>query len=378
MRNLTLDSRLLNELGVLVVGSKLELAYRLGLVAANSNDPVLVLGETGTGKTVLAKFIHLSNGRRERSFVRCNCGTAAASEIFTAELLGHEKNAFTGASNTGRAGLLEMANGGTLLFDDVDQLPVGMQRVLLGLLDDGVFYRLGANKPTKVDVRFICTTNKDLRQLVKNGLFLEDLYFRLAGLKILMPPLRETPELIAFLAEKILAESSYQQAPFGPIVFGEGTVQALMSYEFPGNVRDLRNTIEQAVMSAIVHSDGGSENVVIYPQNLEPEFQPVTVDVPTDPTGSVIHLVRPSVNANIPISLPVACGVFIDANIKLDDVLLYMALEALRRTKGNKQQAAKLLHIFRPRLYSLLKRAHEMGLTAEVVNEESEQRLLVS
>jgi len=215
---------------------------------AETDMTVLILGETGTGKELVARAVHGQSGRRERPLVKVNC-SALPGELIESELFGHEKGAFTGA--TGRqVGRFELADGGTIFLDEVGDLPLKLQAKLLRVLQEGEFERLGSGKTIKVDVRVIAATNRDLLQAVQRGRFRVDLYYRLNVYPIGLPPLRERREDIGLLAEVFLREASRRLGRlFDPI--SEEVLESLRRYEWPGNIRELQNVIERAAVVSI-------------------------------------------------------------------------------------------------------------------------------
>ena len=217
---------------------------------AGTDMTVLVLGETGTGKELVARAVHGQSERRERPLVKVNC-SALPGELIESELFGHEKGAFTGA--TGRqVGRFELADGGTIFLDEVGDLPLKLQAKLLRVLQEGEFERLGSGKTIKVDVRVVAATNRDLLQAVQRGRFRVDLYYRLNVYPIRLPPLRERREDIGLLAGVFLREASRRLGRlFEPI--SEEVLEALKCYEWPGNVRELQNVIERAAVVSIGH-----------------------------------------------------------------------------------------------------------------------------
>src|SRR6516162_5172303 len=206
---------------------------------------VLILGETGTGKELVARAIHESSARRDRPLVKVNCSTLP-SELIESELFGHEKGAFTGATAR-QIGRFELADGGTIFLDEVGDLPLKLQAKLLRVLQEGEFERLGSGKTIKVDVRVIAATNRNLAEAMQRGRFRPDLYYRLNVYPIGLPALRERVEDVGLLAEVFLGEASRRLGrSYDPI--SEEVLEALKSYEWPGNVRELQNVIERAVV----------------------------------------------------------------------------------------------------------------------------------
>jgi DNA-binding NtrC family response regulator len=221
---------------------------------AGSNVTVLLLGETGTGKEVLARSLHDLSDRRKRPFEVVDCGSMAPS-LIASELFGHERGAFTGAQGE-HAGAFERAHGGTVFLDEIGELPIDLQPMLLGVLERRRFKRVGGVKERAVDVRVIAATHRDLRSATNIGTFRPDLYFRLAVARVEIPPLRERPEdipaLVRRFAEQMTGDPNAQP-------FDRQTLTALEAHPWSGNVRELRNVVESAVAlgSVVLEDDGG-------------------------------------------------------------------------------------------------------------------------
>ena len=212
--------------------------------AANTNNPILLLGETGTGKELFAHATHHLSQRSRGQFISINIA-AIRPELFESELFGSVKGAYTGA--IARQGFLEAADRGTLFLDEVGELPLSLQAKLLRVLEEGSFYRVGQSSPTVVDVRFVTATNLDLPQEVKKGRYREDLYYRLRSIVLRLPPLRERGWAdLNLLAHHFLQELS-EGHPMRPLQFTQGALEAIQAYSWPGNIRELRQTIIQAV-----------------------------------------------------------------------------------------------------------------------------------
>ena len=206
---------------------------------------VLVLGETGTGKGLLAQVIHETSTRRMRPFIHVNCGALPAG-LVESELFGHEKGAFTGADSR-QLGRFELADGGTLFLDEIGDLPLESQRVLLHILEKNTLTRVGGQQPVKVDVRVIAATNRDLRQAIQEGTFREDLFYRLSVFTLELPPLRQRQEDIPTLAAHFAER--YAQHLRRPVpTLDAGVVAHLQGYAWPGNVRELEHLINRAVL----------------------------------------------------------------------------------------------------------------------------------
>ncbi len=230
-----------------IVGRSQPIREALALAAqvAGTSATVLLLGETGTGKELLARAIHVRSKRRERPLIKVNCA-ALPTSLVESELFGHEKGAFTGATAS-KPGRFEVADGGTLFLDEVGELPLELQAKLLRILQDGEFERVGGIQTRKVDVRLVTATNRDLERAIAEGRFRDDLYYRLSTFPIRLPPLRERREDIPLLVWDLIQhkqdelDRKIERVP-------ERTMQALMHYAWPGNVRELGNVIERALI----------------------------------------------------------------------------------------------------------------------------------
>jgi two-component system, NtrC family, response regulator AtoC len=219
--------------------------------AATLSVSVLITGETGTGKEIMAKFIHQSGSRVGKQFIDINCA-AMQSTILESELFGYEAGAFTGAERR-KHGLMELADGGVLFLDEISSLPLDMQAKLLRAIEERAFRRVGGTTLIRVDVQFLAASNRDLREMIKLGLFREDLYYRLKVLDLHLPPLRDRntdiPELAGFLLRELAQKMGVNVTNITP-----QAMEALIRYRWPGNIRELRNVIERAIL----FSDGGT------------------------------------------------------------------------------------------------------------------------
>ncbi|MCM1234007.1 MAG: sigma 54-interacting transcriptional regulator [Ruminococcus flavefaciens] len=213
--------------------------------AATANVGVLLIGETGTGKTEFAKFIHRNSERKDRPFFTIDCGAIVPS-LIESELFGYEKGAFTGAKAEGRKGMLELGNRGTIFLDEIGELPLELQVKLLHVLQEQEFYRIGGSKPVKVDIRFISATNCDLQAMISAKTFREDLYYRLGSVVIQIPPIRERPADIIPLSAHFLDVFNKRHKADKKLT--PKAYQLLKRYSWPGNVRELKNTLEEAVI----------------------------------------------------------------------------------------------------------------------------------
>lgn len=228
-----------------MIGSSLPFTKMLSKInsAAKADIAVLLQGETGTGKELVAKALHDSSKRAQKPYVVIEC-TGINENLFESELFGHEKGAFTGAASA-KTGLIEVARGGTVFFDEIADVPLSMQVKLLRLIETQCYRTVGGLKQKKADFRLICATHKNLLELVNKGLFRIDLYYRIAGFPISLPSLSERKEDIAALASHFLKNSEMSHKKFA-----EKTLARLQTYQFPGNIRELKNIVEQAALLA--------------------------------------------------------------------------------------------------------------------------------
>jgi PAS domain S-box-containing protein len=226
------------------------------------NTSILILGESGVGKDVLANYIHSIDTRTNKGpFVKINCG-AIPEHLLESELFGYEGGAFSGANRSGKAGLFEVANGGTIFLDEIGEMPLSLQVKLLGVLQDLKIQRVGGTKEIPIEVRVIAATNADLEKMMKEKKFRQDLYFRLNVLSISIPPLRVRPDDIIVLIEhflKVFNEKHQINKSFSP-----NTIQLFLSYDWPGNIRELKNLVERLM----IISDGNLVNETFIPANL--------------------------------------------------------------------------------------------------------------
>jgi len=285
---------------------------------ANTNATVLLLGESGTGKEVLARGLHETSTRKGERFVAINCA-AIPDNLLESELFGYEKGAFTGAAKTTQ-GKIEVANGGTLMLDEIGDLPLGLQAKLLRFLQERVVERLGGRQEIPVDVRIACATHQDLKAQLKAGLFREDLYYRLAEIVVTVPPLRARTGDSALLAHAFVRRfaAEHHRANLG---LSEDAVRAIEAYGWPGNVRELENCIKRAVIMA--------DGQLITRADL-------ALEIAADDGDGYIDLRRVR-----------------------DEAERGAVATALGRANGNLVRAAELLGVSRPTLYDMM---HRLGL----------------
>ena len=214
--------------------------------AAEASVSVLITGESGTGKEVMANFIHQVGLRSQKPFIAINCA-AIANTLLESELFGHEANAFTGASNKRKNGLMEVADGGILFLDEISSMPLDMQAKLLRAIEEHAFRRVGGTTLIRIDVQIIAASNQDLKQMIKKGEFREDLYYRLKVVDLDIPPLRKRREDIPELVGLLLRQSNMSIGSNIQDVTPRA-MEALMQYDWPGNIRELRNALERAII----------------------------------------------------------------------------------------------------------------------------------
>lgn len=231
-----------------VVGQhpRMQLLVDLAHRAADASVSVLITGESGTGKEVMATFIHQVGPRQSKPFIAINCA-AIANTLLESELFGHEANAFTGASNKRKNGLMEVADGGILFLDEISLMPLDMQAKLLRAIEEHAFRRVGGTTLIRVDVQIIAASNQNLKEMIKNGDFREDLYYRLKVVDLDIPPLRKRRNDIPELVGLLLRQSNMSMGTNIQDVTPRA-MEALMAYDWPGNIRELRNAIERAII----------------------------------------------------------------------------------------------------------------------------------
>jgi two-component system, NtrC family, response regulator AtoC len=292
--------------------------------AQSEDTTVLIEGESGTGKELIARFIHKSSRRSDGPFVSINCG-AIPRDLAESELFGYEKGAFTGASDKMRQGRFELANGGTILLDEIGELSLDVQVKLLRVLQERTFYRLGGSKEISVNVRVLAATNRSLEKSVEIGTFREDLFYRLNVATLIVPPLRERKEDISLLAYAFMNEfaEKFNKSMRG---IAPDAVKILESHTWKGNVRELRNTMERVVL--LIDSD------VVKAQNLSflTGAKPSATEAAPLPGGDSFAIRIPS------------------TGVKMNTVLHEVITRTLKLTDGNQVQAAKILGLSRSKL----------------------------
>jgi transcriptional regulator with PAS, ATPase and Fis domain len=295
---------------------------------AKSDANVLIVGESGTGKELIANAIHYKSLRARKPFIKVNCA-ALPKELIESELFGHTKGAFTGA-HADKEGLVQHAAGGSLMLDEIAEMPVELQPKLLRVLQERSYRKIGSEKTYAVDFRLISSTNRPPADAIRDALLRDDLFYRISTITIHVPPLRDRSEDIQLLTEHFLHmyAQKYDRQIAG---VSQAAYQRLFGHTWPGNVRELQNVIERAVLLAKGN-------------RVEP------VDLPFD-------------NGSLPEGSPAGTGWDVPPNMTLEDIERLVIEKTLQRTGGNKQAAANLLGIYRPRLYSKI-RKYNIDVTA--------------
>ncbi|MBI3653473.1 MAG: sigma-54-dependent Fis family transcriptional regulator [Acidobacteria bacterium] len=343
---------------------------------AESEANILVIGESGTGKELIANAVHYKSLRAKKPLVKINC-SALPKELIESELFGHTKGAFTGAA-TDKQGLLGQAEGGSLMLDEIGEMPVELQPKLLRVLQERVYYRLGSERAQTANFRLISATNRDPMEAVRDGQLREDLYYRINTIEIHLPPLRQRAEDIPTLADHFLhiyAEKYNRPLP----KISQEAYERMFAYHWPGNVRELQNVIERAVLLskgeilevasfpfaaaaansislAQAQSASGAksaETVIHTPTPTAANSSAPMPQEPLTPGAQSFEQIGQVIVNQIPEPAPGTASEDVFKQLELAVVKA-----ALERTKGNKQATAALLGLYRPRLYSMIKRHH--------------------
>jgi DNA-binding NtrC family response regulator len=343
-----------------VVGSSRAMQRIFELVdnVAGSDANILILGESGTGKEVIANAIHYKSPRNSKPFVKVNC-SALPKELIESQLFGHVKGAFTGA-NSDKTGFIGQANGGSLLLDEIAEMPIDLQPKLLRVLQEKAYQPVGSEKMREADFRLICATNRDPFEAISEGSLREDLYYRINTIEIKIPPLRERMDDVPVLAEYFLKQfaAKYDRPNTR---FSQQCYNQMLRYHWRGNVRELQNSIERALLlsknGTIDHLDLPTDvegdftaQQPEYAQNHHSTLEP-SMDLGDMSEREMFEVTGKLIVDRLPETVP-------DQERKdvFGEVERSIAMAALQRTRGNKQAAANLLGIYRPRLYGILKR----------------------
>ncbi len=371
-----------------IIGSSkpMQKIYEIIDGVAESDANIMITGESGTGKELIANAIHYRSLRSKKPFVKINC-SALPKELIESELFGHTKGAFTGASSE-KTGLIARAAGGSLMLDEIAEMPIELQPKLLRVLQERVYYRVGSEKANDADFRLISATNRDPLEAVRAGQLREDLYYRINTIEIHVPPLRQRAEDVQHLAEHFLRlYAEKYQRPVQTI--SQLAYEHLFSYGWPGNVRELQNVMERAVLLCkgdTIEADAlitrqpalKSQAAVSQPEaapspasatEVHPQAaDPTVLALPALPT--LEDLARVIIN-----QLPEKSNGKMRADL-ISQLEGELVKAALKRTRGNKQAASKLLGVYRPRLYSLLKKHNLKNIVREVDYTSDESDLI--
>lgn len=351
--------------GIIGGARSMQNIYEIIENVAESDANILILGESGTGKEVIANAIHYKSHRSRMPFVKVNC-SALPKDLIESQLFGHVKGSFTGA-NADKTGFIGQANGGSLLLDEIGEMPIDLQPKLLRVLQEKVYYRVGSDKPQQADFRLICATNRDPFEAIKDGNLREDLYYRVNTIEIRIPPLRDRMEDVPMLAEHFLHEYGEKYGRKGQ-EFAQSAYDQMLNYTWRGNVRELQHSIERAVLL--------SKGDKIERLDIPNSAPAVAVAAAAGGISAINDIPSPSTSASNSVSLPRLLGgedlfsevgkLIVDRlpdpvdgetqNDVFDGIESGVVLAALARTNGNKQAAANLLGLYRPRLYGMIKR----------------------
>jgi len=326
--------------GIIGSSPKLQAVIDRVKLVAPSRATILIEGESGTGKELIAQAIHQSSPRSRAPFIAVHCA-ALSENLLESELFGHERGAFTGASER-RIGRFESADGGTLFLDEIGEISASTQVKLLRFLETKSIERVGGSKPVDLDVRLVAATNRNLEQEVRTGKFREDLFFRLNVVRIAMPPLRERPEDVPMLLAHYIRQFSEENG-VPPLTVEPGALRTLQAYPWPGNIRELRNFCENAV----VLRRGGA----LTEYDLEEKYR--------TPIGSAPAPAAPaSANGAPGVAAPPAGG-----SLSVEDNEKRLLREALLKVRGNRTKAAELMGISRRTLHRKLAQWPELDVT---------------
>ncbi len=359
--------------GIIGGSRSMQSIYEMIESVAESDANIFILGESGTGKEVIANAIHYKSHRSKKPFVKVNC-SALPKDLIESQLFGHTKGSFTGATSD-KSGFIGQANTGSLLLDEIAEMPVELQPKLLRVLQERVYYRVGSDKPQEVDFRLICATNRSPFEAIQDGNLREDLYYRINTIEIKIPPLRERMEDVPMLAEHFL--EMYAAKYKGKAnKFSQHAFDQMLNYNWRGNVRELQNTIERAVLLCKTNTitelnipKTSSESVsytftAAAENSVESEVSFNNLSSNGASVGGQSFQVGNNLEGE---KLFEEVGKLIVENLPepsdgteqkdvFDSLETGVVLAALRRTNGNKQAAANLLGLYRPRLYGMIKR----------------------
>lgn len=363
--------------GIIGGARSMQNIYEIIENVAESDANILILGESGTGKEVIANAIHYKSQRSNQPFVKVNC-SALPKDLIESQLFGHVKGSFTGA-NADKVGFIGQANGGSLLLDEIGEMPIDLQPKLLRFLQEKVYYRVGSDKPQTADFRLITATNRDPFDAIKDGNLREDLYYRINTIEIKIPPLRDRIEDVPMLAEHFLR--MYAEKYTKPdAVFARSAYDQMLNYTWRGNVRELQHSIERAVLlsksgtierldipsaAGVAISAAAGNGAAAATVDSVPAASSQLETIPQPPLRTIENFDIPvigegeemfnSIGKLIVDRLPEPSEAGEQKDV-FDGLESGVVLAALKRTNGNKQAAANLLGLYRPRLYGMIKR----------------------
>lgn len=354
--------------GIIGGAKPMQNIYEIIENVAESDANILILGESGVGKEVIANAVHFKSHRKNKPFIKVNC-SALPKDLIESQLFGHVKGSFTGA-HSDKTGFIGQAAGGSLLLDEIGEMPIDLQPKLLRVLQEKVYYRVGSDRPQEADFRLICSTNRTPFEAIQEGLLREDLYYRINTIEINIPPLRERMDDVPMLAEHFLKEyaEKYNRTD---AEFTQGAYNQMLNYNWRGNVRELQHAIERAVLLSKgnqidrLNIDADAETTPASTRYFDMAASAAPIG-----GGTAAAAVSSAAVSVFPTDGPEMfekIGEYIVQNIPerdegaetkdiFEDVESGIVLAALKRTNGNKQAAANLLGLYRPRLYGMIKR----------------------
>jgi DNA-binding NtrC family response regulator len=346
--------------GIIGASKSMQDVYELIENVAQSDANILILGESGTGKEIIANAIHFKSQRSNKPFIKVNC-SALPKDLIESELFGHTKGAFTGATGD-KIGFIGRANGGSLLLDEIGEMPVDLQPKLLRVLQEKIYYKVGSDKPQEVDFRLISATNRNPFEAISDGNLREDLYYRINTIEIKIPPLRDRMEDVPMLAEHFL--EIYAKKYNKPVnSFAQKAYSQMLGYNWRGNVRELQHVIERGVL--LCKNQKIEDLNIPADRSVDTSLMPATVATLKDSNENSLNF--ENLDFSTSENLYEGIGEFIVNKLSIplegenqadifESIEYGVVLAALKRTNGNKQAAANLLGLYRPRLYGMIKR----------------------
>jgi DNA-binding NtrC family response regulator len=338
--------------GIIGVSRQMREIYNIIESVADSDANILIVGESGTGKEVVANAIHHRSRRSQKPFIKVNC-SALPKDLIESQLFGHVKGAFTGATSD-KSGFIEQADGGSLLLDEIGEMPIDLQPKLLRVLQEKAYYKVGSDRPQKVDFRLICATNRNPIEALQQGVLREDLFYRINTIEIKIPPLRERTDDIPVLADHFLRIYEEKYRPGTNMRFSPSAFKAMLNSSWKGNVRELQHVIERAVLlsktDVVEKLDG-----ILEGNRKETSSEVIGSIKSRSEIGAAADMIDLDDICDRVIELISSGELDLSADV-IDSIEARIVQSAIRHTSGNKQAAARLLGMYRPRLYGILKR----------------------